>query len=246
MELIKIYQGNLVNARELHQYVVVEARGGQKGEDFSNWIKRMLAHGFKINVDYSSIGYNYKREIIEENGIAKYSESDNQRVSKRDYFLTLGCAKQIAMLQNNDRGKAVREYFIQCETALQELNKNKRLEAFLKLEGTKNKLLENVSALGGTHTDYLQIDLAGRTVLFNGTPLPDEELPTLLLKGRDFATEMTNTRVLRNKHSLVDIEALNKAHHGDIRKTIIDNIGDNPENFTPETDIKKLGKGEKG
>ncbi len=240
MEPIKIYQGNLVNARELHQYIVVEAKGGQKGEDFSNWIKRMLSYDFKLNVDYSTVGYNYKGEVVEENGVAKFSESDNQRVSKRDYFLTLGCAKQIAMLQNNDRGKDIREYFIKCETALKELYQNKRLEAFTKLEGTKDKLRENIEAIGGSHADYLQIDLAGRKVLFNGSPLPDNELPTLLLKGRDFATEMTNTRIMKNKHSLLDIEELNKVHHGDIRKTIIDNIGDTPESFPAEEDIKKL------
>lgn len=240
MELIKIYKGNLVNARDLHQYAVVEAKGGQKGEDFSNWIKRMLAYGFKLNEDYTTVGYNYKGEVIEVNGVAKSSESDNQRVSKRDYFLILDCAKQIAMLQNNDKGREIREYFIQCERALRELNENKRLEAFTKLEGTKEKLLENVTAIGGTHTDYLQIDLAGRKVLFNGSPLPDEELPALLLKGRDFATEMTNTRIMRNKHDLFDIKELNKAHHSDIRKTIIDNIGEAPESFPPEDDIKKL------
>ena len=37
----------VVSARDLHQFVVVEANGGQKGEDFSNWIKRMLEFGFK-------------------------------------------------------------------------------------------------------------------------------------------------------------------------------------------------------
>ena len=243
MEIIKIYQGNLVNARELHHYVVVQARGGQRrGEDFSNWIKRMLDYQFTINVDYSTIGFNYKGEVIEENGVAKFSESDNQRVSKRDYYLTLECAKQIAMLQNNDKGREVREYFIECEKALKELNQNKRLEAFVKLEGTKEKLLENITEIGGSHADYVQIDLAGRQVLFNGEPLPDEALPTLLLKGRDFATEMTNTRMMKNKHSLQDVEELNKIHHKDIRKTIIDNIGDTPENFPAEGDIKELGK----
>jgi len=240
MELIKIYQGNLVNARDLHRYVVVEAKGGQKGEDFSNWVKRMLDYGFKLNEDYTTVGYNYKGEVVEVNGVTKLSESDNQRVSKRDYFLVLDCAKQIAMLQNNNRGREVRAYFIQCEKALKELNQNKRLEAFTKLEGSKEKLLENVTGIGGTHADYLQIDLAGRKVFFNGNPLPDEELPALLLKGRDFATEMTNTRIMKNKHSLMDIEELNKVHHSDIRKTIIDNIGDTPESFPPEKDIKKL------
>ena len=130
MSLIKIYKGNLVNARELHQKIVVEAKGGQKGEVFANWIKRMLDYDFKLKEDYLTIGYNYKGEIVEENGVAKFSKSDNQRVSKRDYFLTLDCAKQIAMIQNNDKGREIRKYFIEAEKTLVRLKENKRLEAF--------------------------------------------------------------------------------------------------------------------
>ncbi|MEM1136225.1 MAG: antA/AntB antirepressor family protein, partial [Bacteroidota bacterium] len=132
MELIKIYQGNLVNARELHQFLVVEARGGQKGEQFNHWIKRMLEYDFQIKIDYTTIGYNYKGEIIEEDGAANFSQSGNQRVSKRDYFLTLDCAKQIAMIQNNDKGREARKYFIEAEKTLHQLKENKRLESFLK------------------------------------------------------------------------------------------------------------------
>ena len=130
--LIKIQKNEngqqLVDARELHDYVVIKAKGGQKGEQFNHWIKRMIDHGFELGVDYTTIGYNYKGEIIEENGIAKFSQSDNQRVSKRDYILTLDMAKQIAMIQNNDKGREVRRYFIECEKKVKEALPQTKLE----------------------------------------------------------------------------------------------------------------------
>lgn len=240
MELIKIYTGSLVNARELHQFLVVEAKGGQKGEMFANWIKRMLAYDFKLGQDYTTIGYNYKGDLVEENGVAKFSKSDNQKVSKREYFLTLDCSKQIAMIQNNDKGREARKYFIQCEEALQALKHNKRFEAFLKLETTKEKLRQNIEDIGGTNNDYIQIDLSGRKVLFNGNPIEDTELPIITLKGRDFAIALTNEALKEGEHTIEYVEELHKHHHEGVRNMIIENIKKSPEELPPEEKIKKL------
>lgn len=244
MELVKIYKGNLVNARELHQKIVVEAKGGQKGEVFANWIKRMLEYDFKLKEDYITIGYNYKGDVVEENDVAKFSKSDNQRVSKRDYYLTLDCAKQIAMIQNNDKGREIRRYFIEAEKALNRLKENKRLEAFSKLENTKSKLYDAVLNIGGDESDFVQIDFSGRKVLFNGEPMEDTKLPTLLIKARDFATEITNEGFKDGLESLVEAEELNKAAHDEVRQTIINNTKKRPEQFDKEKDINLLGDGE--
>jgi|GEM_PF-746944 len=244
MSLIKIYKGNLVNARELHTKIVVEAKGGQRGEMFANWIKRMLGYDFKLKEDYLTIGYDYKGEIVEENGIAKFSKSDNQRVSKRDYYLTLDCAKQIAMIQNNDKGREIRKYFIEAEKTLVKLKENKRLEAFIKLENTKTKLFNSVLNVGGSETDFIQIDFSGRKILFNGEIIEDEKLPTLLLKARDFATEITNEGFKDGLVDLSEAEALNKAAHNEVRQTIINNTKKEPEQFDIEKDIKLLSNDE--
>lgn len=118
-ELIKITETpggkQVVSARDLHRFVVVEAKGGQVGEDFSTWIKRMLDFGFVEGTDYITEEYD-----IHGNLLTKFRESNNQgvRVYKREYIITLDTAKHIAMIQNNDRGRQVRQYFIECERKL--------------------------------------------------------------------------------------------------------------------------------
>jgi len=116
-ELVKITtnaEGNqVVNARDLHQFLVKDAKGGQIGEDFSNWIKRMLDYGFQKSIDFDILEFDWEGNLIH----TKSSESDSQalRIFKRDYVLSISAAKEIAMIQNNDKGKEVRQYFIECE-----------------------------------------------------------------------------------------------------------------------------------
>ena len=103
-ELIKISDHNgrkLVNARELHEFLIKDAKGGQIGRDFSNWIKDAIEkYSFVKDEDYIVLEYNYKGELIVKNG-----ESDNQYVNKRDYGLTVDMAKELSMVQNNDKGR---------------------------------------------------------------------------------------------------------------------------------------------
>lgn len=119
-------EGQAVNARDLHEFLIKDAKGGQKGRDFTNWIKENLEYlDAKMGQDFITIEYNYKGSVI----VAKNGESKNQRVSKRDYVLTLSVAKEISMIQNNDKGREARKYFIECEKQLKEISRPKtRLE----------------------------------------------------------------------------------------------------------------------
>ncbi|MCT4190212.1 antA/AntB antirepressor family protein [Elizabethkingia anophelis] len=120
MEIIKIIERNgqsAVSARELHTFLVKEANGGQIGENFSNWIKRMLDYvDAEIGQDYEVFEFDYSGNLIH-----KSSGCDNQkvRVHKREYALSLNLAKEISIIQNNDKGKQARRYFIECEKKLQ-------------------------------------------------------------------------------------------------------------------------------
>ncbi|POD45906.1 hypothetical protein BKM15_26165 [Pseudomonas syringae pv. syringae] len=95
-EMMPVYENEsgekLVNARELHEHLVVK-------KDFTSWIKdRIEKYGFTEGEDFSPI----------------LVKSDGGR-PRTEYFLTLDTAKEIAMVQNNEMGRAVRKYFIEVE-----------------------------------------------------------------------------------------------------------------------------------
>ena len=104
-ELIKLQpqtiNGNAVetvSARELHTFLEV-------GRDFSTWIKdRISKYEFVENADYL---------------LPKTGELENKGLQgKIEYFVTLDMAKQLAMVENNEKGMQVRKYFIECEKKL--------------------------------------------------------------------------------------------------------------------------------
>ncbi|HHN8403907.1 TPA: antA/AntB antirepressor family protein [Morganella morganii] len=103
---------NGVSAKALHDALGV-------GRDFSNWIKgRINEYGFICSLDY---------ELFDSPILANQSLNCEQiKVSpvrggdrrSKDYLLSLGMAKELAMVERNEQGRAVRHYFIKCEEAL--------------------------------------------------------------------------------------------------------------------------------
>lgn len=82
----------VISARQLHTALGVT-------DQFSRWFERMLAYGFEENSDYAGC------EIFH----------DLARKKVKDYIIKLDMAKEIAMLQRNEKSKEVRKYFIQVE-----------------------------------------------------------------------------------------------------------------------------------
>ena len=92
-----------VNARELHAFLEV-------GKDFSNWIKnRLETLGSIENEDYLVI-----QEVF-----PNFGEKGGR--PKIEYYLTLDVAKHIAMMEKNEKGLQIRQYFIECEKKLREV-----------------------------------------------------------------------------------------------------------------------------
>lgn len=87
-----------VSARELHRYV-------ESSERFSKWIDRMFEYGFAHGTDYTPY--------------QKVHPLNKQ--SFQDFALTLDTAKEIAMIQRNEKGRQARLYFIECEKKLRAL-----------------------------------------------------------------------------------------------------------------------------
>lgn len=96
--LIKIEQNSngssVCSARELYNFLEVKT-------PFRKWIDRMLTYGFTENQDF----------IRSDNFVLDKQEA-------KEYALTLECAKEISMLQRNEKGKQARQYFIECEKNL--------------------------------------------------------------------------------------------------------------------------------
>lgn len=87
----------LCNARDLHKFLNV-------GRDFSNWIKnRIKQYGFVKGQDFV---------LVRQNGRTNGKGGDRRSV---DYHITLDMAKELAMIENNEQGRKVRRYFIECE-----------------------------------------------------------------------------------------------------------------------------------
>ncbi|MGY0426398.1 MAG: antA/AntB antirepressor family protein [Polaribacter sp.] len=99
--LIQIQQtGSIstVSARELHQFL-------ESKRDFSNWISTKIEkYGFIKDEDFTTI----------------LLKSTKGR-PKKEYAISIGMAKELAMLENNAKGKQARKYFIECEKNANEL-----------------------------------------------------------------------------------------------------------------------------
>ena len=100
-ELIKITEQNgkrAVSARELHLFL-------ESKQEFANWIKnRIDKYGFIENQDY---------EVFD-----NFIKNPNGGRPLIEYALTIGTAKEIAMVEGNEKGKTARQYFIECEKQL--------------------------------------------------------------------------------------------------------------------------------
>ncbi|TAE07006.1 MAG: hypothetical protein EAZ95_18785, partial [Bacteroidetes bacterium] len=139
MELIKVSQDaegqSVVSARDLYAFLEVKT-------EFPRWCERMFAYGFVENQDFNFVkfddvriegGRTVKREII-------------------DYALTISCAREISMVQRNDKGKQARQYFLECEKQLNAIQKNlvteDRLNQVLTIiEGNFTKVGEYMSEM---------------------------------------------------------------------------------------------------
>ena len=81
-----------VNARDLHKNLGVS-------KDFSDWVKAQIKRAMlSEGVDY----------------IVVPQKGENGRMLI-DYHLTIDAGKHIAMLSGTEKGRAVRDYFIECE-----------------------------------------------------------------------------------------------------------------------------------
>lgn len=95
---IEINENNeqVVSGRELHKFLKVKSR-------FNDWFNnRIEMYGFSENVDFVAI----TKILVTAQG---------NKSTYKDYLMKINMAKELAMIENNEKGKTIRKYFIECE-----------------------------------------------------------------------------------------------------------------------------------
>ncbi|WIX32501.1 antA/AntB antirepressor family protein [Salinicola sp. JS01] len=106
----------LVDARTLHRFLEV-------GKVFGAWIQeRIKQYGFEENHDYLIAFQNEKTNSAPRNegaeGIFQNGKKPRGGRPRTEYHLTLDMAKELSMVERNEKGKQARRYFIECEKQL--------------------------------------------------------------------------------------------------------------------------------
>ena len=100
MQLVTLNESHepIVSGRTLHRELGV-------GTEYAKWMTRMTEYGFVEGQDFKSV----KIDEVRQEG--------NRHVKREitDHALKLDMAKEIAMIQRTEKGKEVRQYFIQVE-----------------------------------------------------------------------------------------------------------------------------------
>ena len=178
MELVKVTNENgvnLVSARELHNFLEVKSR-------FNDWIKnRIEKYGFEENSDYTTLTKNLV------NG-----------GKETDYIIKIDMAKELSMVENNDKGREARKYFIECERALFAIGEKERLYL-----GLFNK---DPLVVANSHKALVELETKPliATIEKQETKIKNlfEQIEDLVEKGRNTTFDIGTTAKLLNYKGL--------------------------------------------
>ncbi|HHW4201620.1 antA/AntB antirepressor family protein [Campylobacter coli] len=154
---------NSANAREIFQFLNSE-------QEYANWIKNRISHyNFIENQDY----------IIE----LVYTKGR----PRKEYYITLDMAKELCMVENNEKGRQARRYFIECEKRLKNLEQEKMQKlAFRQSLGYKSQLKQQKEKYENK-IKALKYDLENKKELSFKRKLSKEELLELRkILARDY------------------------------------------------------------
>ena len=113
MELIKIIEREgrqLVSGRELHEFLEIKTK-------YKDWFPRMVEYGFEEDIDYIMVAQKRATNNLK-----------NPVTTVIDHAISIDMAKEISMIQRTEKGKAARQYFINCEKKLKEVKKLSPME----------------------------------------------------------------------------------------------------------------------
>ncbi|MGI7899519.1 antA/AntB antirepressor family protein [Campylobacter coli] len=140
------------NVKNLFYFLEIDTK-------FADWINRRINHyDFIENQDY----------IIE----LVYTKGR----PRKEYYVTLDMAKELCMVENNEKGRQARRYFIECEKRLKNLEQEKMQKlAFHQSLGYKSQLKQQKEHYEN-EIKALKYDLEHKKQLSFKRKLSDEEL----------------------------------------------------------------------
>ena len=208
-ELIKVTTNDkgqqLVSARELHEFLEVKSR-------FNDWItNRINKYEFESEIDYT-----------------KFLVQCIRGQNEYDYALTIDMAKELSMVENNEKGKQARKYFIECEKiAKGEINANKHISD---TDGAKSQIdLLTVTSKLLNLNDSTKLLLA--TKIYKDYNIPTTYLPaytdsrgilksaTELLKENNISISTIKfNKIMIDKGYLIEVERTSGKDKSKIKK----------------------------
>lgn len=143
-----------VIGRDLHQFLEIQS-------NYTTWIARLIEkYGFIAGQDYLS-----KNGMVERQGRGS--------VEQVDHILTLDMAKEVSMVQNNEKGRQARRYFIECERRAKEApalsGKQLIAAALLEAQSTMQELETTVKA------QATQLEVAAPKVTYHDTYVAESD-----------------------------------------------------------------------
>ena len=136
-ELIRIQtnenEEQVVSGRDLHNFLEVRTR-------YNDWInKRIKEYGFIENIDFVAI-------------TQKKVTAQGNETTYFDHLMKISMAKEVAMIENNEKGRKARLYFIKCEEAWN--NEDMILARAFKIQN--RKMLEYVKRIENMEIELKQ------------------------------------------------------------------------------------------
>ena len=91
----------LISLRKLYDALEIKSK-------FNDWKNRMFSYGYEENIDYIAVT---QKKVTAQGNSSEYI----------DYYLKIDVAKEVCMIQRNDKGREFRRYFIEVEKAYNDL-----------------------------------------------------------------------------------------------------------------------------
>lgn len=180
LELVKVKkndEGNLVvSGRDLHRFLEI-------GTQYKKWMDRMIEYGFIENVDFA---------VLVKNVYDETAFGGKRKIT--DHIIKIEMAKEIGMIQRNEKGKQIRKYFIKVEEEYKKEKQNKLPQTYLealkelvvKVEENEKLKLENKKQQETITVQTQTIKEYEPKVSYYDIILSSNELLTITLIAKDY------------------------------------------------------------